>query len=176
MNTLINGISLLQSNVIYKTKSRNAELATLMLSTSYYHLWIQPHLGLDFPFTAAVPPVLLNSGSERWATWRRADATHGSLPTGRSAVGLGRRCTASDGCRRCRRHLRRSGARGGWGWWCAPVCCFYSELRENKGAKLLLKGINKLTDSTWQLDKKRNCNGKLCVYILKLSIPDLLLR
>lgn len=114
----------------------------LHLSGCRIEVVASPYLGLSSQFTAGVPLAPLSSGSAHWAIWRHGDATHESPQTGRNAAVPDRLCTASDECRRCRRHPRRSDGRGGWGWWCAPVCCFYSELwwKNAKCMNLICKG------------------------------------
>lgn len=104
---------------------------------SWYWGVIFLYLGLCVQFTAAAQLVLLNSGSAHWAIWHHGDATRASPPTGTSVAGPGCRCTASGGCRLCRRHPHRSDGHGDWVWWCALVCCFYSALWGEKRISLL---------------------------------------
>lgn len=106
--------------------------------------------------TAAGQRELLSSGSGRFATGSPCGAILWSLLIGWSGDGPARRRTASGGCRRCRRLPRRSDGRGGWGWWCAPACCFYSALWGRKTLWLSclqkdLTGVNvKLSNWIWE--------------------------
>lgn len=82
----------------------------------------------DYLITVVVQQALLSSGSERWATCHRDDATPWSPLIGWNEDGLWCPQTVWAGCRQCTQHPRRSGARVGWAEWCAQACCSCSAL------------------------------------------------
>lgn len=117
------------------------------------HPWIVWEYGTEFPHTAALdvcmiysfpgspyPCMILtgevlqglqSSGSGRSATCHLGGARRESLQTAWCGAGLGRRCTVSGGCMRCRQHLHRWHGRGGSGWWCVSACCSSTVLAEH---------------------------------------------